>query len=282
MLSGRVAIDRYLASLMPEFPAYSRRQCATLRRLHRRGVQVVQVEPYMAELESIHGLFEAGGRPGDLRGHPLRWPVYQAEHRWFGALLSYYAAAAGSDFERAVDAVCAFAEADAERGRLRDAMRAARLVGLLPPSGGLYVEAGSIHAGLAQELRRRVPDSVPVRTRWLTAAAIDAPGGSSTPLAPGDQLTLDFVQRGTVQRERARLLAARGLIQVAMSVKEEMLPTADTPFPHALDDLHTCRLVDDLSIEDCRELFPLVRSLPLTELRKTVERHRRLQRGRLR
>jgi len=58
-----------------------------------------------------------------------------------------------------------------------------------------------------------------------------------------------------------------------MSVKEELLPDADCPHPHTLDDVCTARLVESLTYEDCRDLYPKVRSLPPSEARSVVGKH---------
>jgi hypothetical protein len=268
-VEDRLTIEAHLEDLAPEF---SRRQYELLRRRHREGVRIVQVEPFMAVLETIHSRFDAGDGPREIEAHSDWGPVYRAEKRWFGALLAYYAAAAGSDFDRAVSAVCAFAGVDAERGHLRDAMRARELVRYLDSSRPLYVEAGPLHLGLIAQLRRRAPDGVSVQPRWLSAGqgVLEA---APPPLAPGDELTLAFAGGNGVDRDRARLLAARSLIQAAMTVKEEMPPTPEDPCPHARDDTESGRLVGRLRYEDCRRLFPAVRSQPPLAARAVVEGH---------
>jgi hypothetical protein len=273
MLAGRTSVADHLEAMAPEFPEFSRRQCELLRRLHRQGVEIQQVEPFMAELEAVHDLFDRGGRPDDLRRGTARWHVYQTEKQWTGALLDYYTAAAGDDFGRTVDAVCAFARADAVRGRLRDSMRARALLPLLTDGTTVYVEAGYVHTGLVAALRSVVRPGTQVRPRWLMAPVLRELSGRSLGLAPGDRLTLAFSRRRAPDPGLARLLAARSLIQVAMSIKEEMLPTADRPYPHACDDVRTRNLVDRLSLVDCQHLYPVIRSLPPPEVRAEVERH---------
>jgi hypothetical protein len=274
MLAGRATVDDHLEDLIPEFPIYSRHQSFMLRRMHDRGVRIVQMEPYMAELEAIHDLFESGGRPADLQSSPTRWQVYQAEKQATGALIDYYAASAGPDFDRVVDAVCDFARADAERGRLRDAMRAEGVVeAFADEGGGVYVEAGSVHAGLVGQLRRRLTADTPVRPRWLSAAAVRRLGGASLPFAPGDLLTFAFAGRRARDRARTRLLAARSLVHVAISVKDEMLPTPEDSEPHAREELETWRLVGHLAVDDCRRLYAAIRSRPQPESRATVRRY---------
>ena len=61
MLAGRETIADHLEAMVPEFPKYSRRQYELLRALHDWGAAIVQVDPFMAELEAIHDGFENGG-----------------------------------------------------------------------------------------------------------------------------------------------------------------------------------------------------------------------------
>jgi hypothetical protein len=272
MLAGHRTIEAHLEDLTPEFPEYSRRQCELLRRRHQSGVRIVQVEPFMAALEAIHTRFEAGGHPQEMESHPTRGPVYRAEKRWSSALLAYYAAAAGPDLDRAVEAVCSFARVDAERGHVRDAMRARELVRCLDSGRRLYVEAGLLHSGLVEQLRRHVPVGVPVHPRWLSAGT-DARGAAPPPLAPGDQLTLAFARGEGPDRDRAHLLAARSLVQAAITIKEEMPPTPENPYPHARDDAVSGRLVGRLGYEDCRRLLPAIRSRSPLASRAVVEEY---------
>jgi len=273
MLRGTRSIAEHLEEVVPEFPRYSELQCEVLRRLYRAGARIVQIEPFLTELEAIHDGFESGGRPEDLEPGTVRWQVYQAERRWTAALFGYYGAAVGGDFDRAVDAVCRFARLDAERGRLRDRLRARSIVELLPGSGGVYVEAGYLHTGLVRELRRRVPDGVPVRPRWLMASVVRGIDGCSMHLAPGDRLTVAYAHGGADDGPGSRLLAARSLIQVVLTVKDELSPTAEEPYPHIADEIETIGLADRLDFEACRRLYPKVKRLPPARARELVEAH---------
>ncbi len=270
MLVGELSVEAHLEQVAPEFPEYSRHQCAVLRRLHRSGVRVVQVDPFLAELEAIHDLFEHGGDPADITPGTVRGQVYQAERHWTGALLGYYAASHSADFERVVDSVCAFARADAERGRLRDAMRADTLLELVEEHGTLYAETGTLHTELVRQLRRHAPAGVSIRPRWLMAPVVRRLYGRAPLIPPGDLLTIASTGNGRRSQTQKRLLAARSLIQVAISLKEETVPTDAAPYPHVQDDIETYRLVDGLSYIDCRELYPRVRSRPWREARHEV------------
>jgi hypothetical protein len=258
--------------MVPEFPEFSRAQCERLRRLHRSGVQIVQVEPFLATLEALHSRFEAGASPEEVDGHPTQGPVYRAERQYTAALLGYYGVSARRDFERIVEALCLFARADAARGRLRESMRARELVPWLLLGEDLYVEAGVLHAGLVPELRRHAPEGVTVQARWLGPGSAEEADGAPL-LTTGDRLTLAFARGDGQDPEKLRLLAARSLVQVALSIKDERVPGPGDPFPHARDDAETNRLVEGLSLEDCRRLFAALRSLPPSAARAAVEGH---------
>lgn len=274
VLDRRTSISEHLDEMLPEFPEYSRRQYQVLRRLHGRGVRILQVEPFMAGLEKIHELFETGSRPDDILRDPELGPVYQAEREWTGTLLSYYAASASEDFDRVVDSVCGFARADARRGRLRDRMRAAVIASAAADGvGGVYVEAGTVHAGLVGLLRRKVPRGVPVRPRWLLGPVMRDLGEPTPIVAPGDVLTVAHTVGRELPPDGERLLAARSLIHVAISVKDELLPSGHQNHPHTVDDVRANRLVARLCFDDCRLLYPSVRSQPVATARSIVEHH---------
>jgi len=272
MLEGRLGVDEHLEQLAPEFPEYSLRQCAMLRELHADGVRIVQSDPFMSELEAIHEHFDSGGNPEDFISGTVRHRVYQSEKRCFGALLTYYAVSAGDSMERAVDAVCAFARMDAARGELRDAMRARQIAAKLSAEGGLYVEAGFIHVGLLRQLRRHVSTRVAIRPRWLTGEQMRAHTGRAAVFSPGDRLTIAYARGHAVDDHRARLLAAQSLFQVAISAKEELIPSESSPYPHAVDDAETSALVTRLTYADCRDLFSLLRTESRGALLQAVRR----------
>jgi hypothetical protein len=272
VLNGDSSITEHLEAMVAEFPEYSRRQYEIIRRLHRNGVLILQMDPFMADLERIHDLFDAGHSPDDIDRDAVLRPVYSAERRWTGALLGYYAASSADEFERVVGAVCDFARADAARGRLRDRMRARQIASLVENvRGGIYVEAGSVHAGLVGALRRRLPDGVRVLPRWLLGDVVRELGETSPIGAPGDLLTLAHTVGRSLPLDLEKLLAARSLIHVAISSKEELLPSPDEPFPHTSEEVQVRRLVDQLDCDDCRRLFPVVRSRPHVAARTEVE-----------
>jgi hypothetical protein len=98
-------------------------------------------------------------------------------------------------------------------------------------------------------------------------------------LTTGDRLTLAYARGDGQDRKALRLLAARSLVQVGLSIKEEMVPGADDPFPHARDDTKTNQLVEGLALEDCRRLFATLRSLPPPAAQMAVEEYVRRSGG---
>ena len=57
MLDGNVSIDAYLENQELEYPEFSRRMARVLRERHQAGTRLVQVEPFIDRLLSIHDRF---------------------------------------------------------------------------------------------------------------------------------------------------------------------------------------------------------------------------------
>ena len=89
---------------------------------------------------------------------------------------------------------------------------------------------------------------------------------------PGDLLTLyyRFHPRGRLHAED--LFAARALIYNKLILKEEIAADADT-YPHTRDELAVGIATDQLSLDDCRHLYPPVRRASTADSRKIVKRH---------
>jgi len=123
MLRGDIPIENYVAVLDTEYPEFSFRMAAALRKLSANGKKIFAVESYLAHLIEIHELFADGGSPADLQPDTPRQRVYLAEHSATGALLAFYEAAARGSFSRLIRTVKAFARQDAHRFVLRDRLR---------------------------------------------------------------------------------------------------------------------------------------------------------------
>ena len=269
MLGGELEVDRYLDQADFEYPEFARRSCALFRRLADQGISIYQSDPYLERLAEIHQLFDDGGSPGDAGDDPQLGPVYAAERDWTAALVTFYGNALAAPFEEVVRAVTAFARADAARGRLRDNLRANAILTILPQHDLVYIEAGTLHLALLQELLRRRPNGVRLRVRHLMQPAVRSLGGRCRGLAPGDRLTLMLTATSDLQGRMVDLLAARSLIYNRIVHHDEMTPGED-PFPHTRDEVEAAGIVDQLAYEDCRELYRQVKTLPRQEARSLV------------
>ncbi|MFO7686222.1 MAG: hypothetical protein R6V60_09010 [Desulfobacterales bacterium] len=257
MLDGEISIDAYLEDQELEYLEFSQRMALVLRERRQAGTRLVQVEPFIDLLLSIHDRFANGEGPRDLPADTDLYRVYQAEHQATKTLIDFYQASGGDHFDTTVDAVKRFARADARRFALRDQMRAEAMVALIQHSGKTYIEAGQIHYPLWHELRRRLPVGFPLRVHFLMTAVVRKLGYRRHLFGPGDLLTLyyRFHPRGRFQVED--LLAARALIYNKLILKDEIAADADT-YPHTRDELEVGSVTDRLSLDDCRLLYTRV------------------------
>ncbi len=273
MLQGAVSIDDYLMPLDVEYPEFSRRMCRRLRKLHSEGKVIVQVEPFLEVLLGIHDFFAEGHTPGDLPKDSLQYPVYLAERKATGALLTYYQTAVSGSFEETIAAIIKFARLDGARFRLRDSLRAQELVPLIEKYPSAFIEAGAIHYQLGQLLRQKLPQQTRVRPVFLADFALKKLDKNGQLYGPGDQLTLLYIFHPTIaETERHRLLAARSIIYAKIIEKEESEADAGT-FPHLRDELACIRATGNLNLRDCRELFPLIRRSKTAEARQIVNNY---------
>jgi hypothetical protein len=273
MLKGAVSIGDYLMPLDIEYPEFSRGMCCLLRNLYTQGKVIVQVEPFLEILLGIHDFFAEGHTPGDLPKDVIEYPVYLAERNATGALIAYYQAAARGSFEETLTAVIRFARMDAARFRLRDALRAQALAPLIARYPSAYIEAGVIHFRLWQLLRHQLPKTSRVRPAFLADFALKEIQGSGRLYGPGDRLTLRFIFHPTVAETRQhRLLAARAIVYSKIIQKEESAADPST-YSHLRDELAGIRTTGKLSLQDCRELFPLIRRAKTAEARHIVSEY---------
>ena len=75
---------------------------------------------------------------------------------------------------------------------------------------------------------------------------------------------------GGVPEDLADLLAARSLIYIKLLQKDEMLPV-DSDAPHSENEVRVNRVVDSLSLEDCRVLFDQIRLAERQRADRVVE-----------
>ena len=270
MLQGLVPVDDYLIPLDVEYPEFSLRMCRLLRELHRKGKKIFQVEPFIESLLAIHEFFAEGHGPGELNKDSLQHPVYLAERNATAALLAYYRTVMYESFDKTIAAIKQFARMDAARFRLRDSLRAQELATLIGKYSSSYVEAGVIHYPLWRLLRQQVSSQIRVRPVFLADAALKTMKEKGHLYGPGDQLTLLYMFHPNITTTmREQVLAARSIIYSKIIVKEELTKEAGT-FPHLRDELDCIRTTGQLTLDDCRRLFPLVRRAKSSDARQIV------------
>jgi hypothetical protein len=270
VLEGSRDIEGYLMETDYGFPEFARRSLTLYRQLHSEGKTLLQVEPYLEALETIHDLFADGQGPDDLPAGSLTRAVYRMERSWTAALVEFYSVSASGEFIDVVGAVQRFARVDASRGRMRDMLRSQDLAREIPGCGQVYVEAGFIHFLLLHELVRRLPRQhrpVPV---YLLSDVVRESTGRVQLLGPGDTLTLRCTFRPDFAGPVADLLAARSLIYAKILEKEELLPGRE-PYPHTRDEIRAGSLVGALTFERCRELYERIRLLPTRDAKREAE-----------
>ena len=258
MLEGRVSVDEYMMEIDSGFPRFERLMCAMLRELCDNGRQIVQVEPYLETLLRIHDLLADGMTPEAVANDPALGGVYHAEKLATAALVDYYACSLKSPFDQVVGAVKAFAKADADRLRLRAILRSQAIASLVSNGIDTYVEAGYIHYLLYLHLRQKLGGTMRIRVAFLLAPVVRKLGGVRRNMGPGDILTLHYLLHGSVPKAMGDLLAARSLVYIKLLEKEELLPGAFEA-PHSEDMVKVNRIVDGLTMEQCRKLFDQVR-----------------------
>lgn len=270
MLSSQLTIDTYLEDQDLEYPEFSRLMAEGLRGLHRSGIHIYQIEPFIGHLLSIHERFADGQRPSDLPTGPDLELVYLAEHSATAALIDFYEVSIGASFEATVAAVKRFARADAERFALRDRLRAQAIADVLTQNGRTYIEAGQIHYPLWRDLRQRLPDGFPLKVNFLMSDLVRSMGDRTHLYGPGDLLTLlyRFHSQGKCYRED--LLAARALIYSKLILKQELDGSGTPPYPHTRDELEVGAITARLSLADCCRLYPYIRQVSTKTAREMV------------
>jgi hypothetical protein len=270
MLSGQLAIEDYLLPLDVEYPDFSRAMCLLLRKLHAEGKAIHQVEPFVETLIQIQEFFAEDGRPDELSPGSLAYHVYRAEKAATGALLAYYQTVVTGSFEDAVDSVIRFARVDAARFRLRDSLRAQELSRRITEYRSSYVEAGLMHYQLWRLLRRSLPSAARVSPIFLADAARPPLAEKGHLYAPGDQLTFLYIFHPALSNpEWESLLAARSMVYSKILEKNELDERLET-FPHLRDELACIQATRQLSFEDCKQLYPIIRRAGTLESRAII------------
>jgi hypothetical protein len=260
MLDGTLGVEAYVARLDTEYPEFSRQACRMVRTLHANGTRFEQVEPFIERLIQIHELFARGQEPSAVLQMPVLSSVYAAEKEATRTLIDFYETALQQPFDAVLSALKAFARADAARFRLRDRMRADALEHRMGEFHSCYIEAGSMHFWLGREMKRRLSGSRHTLQRhYPMAEATRAATGRIYLMGPGDDLTLRYIYNPEAASPTIDLLAARSLIFNKILAKTEIVGSADAS-PHLLDEWRALQKANRLQINDCKALFPRVRT----------------------
>ncbi len=271
MLRGEMSIDTYLEEGDYEFPSFAQACCRLYRRLYASGKRLLQMDPYMEHFFRLQDFFAAGGDFHGLKPDDPAFLVYRAERRATAALLNFYTLSLTKPFPEVVQAVLAFARADAARIALRDRMRAVSVVPWVQKAQALYVECGYIHWLFFVELQRLVKNKARVRPCFLLQEQARHRTRRKQILGPGDRLTLLFVFHPKVSGLEVERLAAQSLIYIKLLHKNEMVPTADF-CPHLENEAQAWRWTRHLSWNDCQKLWPLVRRSSSEEAQEVLRR----------
>ena len=259
MLSGALPVEYYLKGLDVEYPEFSRNMCYLLRDLKQTGKAIFQVEPYLEILLGIHAYFADGHGPENLPRDSIQYPVYLAERNATRALIAFYTISMSKSFDETLEAVKRFAKTDAARFRLRDSLRAQAMAPLSQKFSSVYIEAGVIHYALWPNLRQAMDAPVRLKLLFLADDANGLPSPRMYRYAPGDKLTLLYVFHPTYsETNREDLLAARSLIYSKLIAKNELTKDVNA-FPHLRDEQYCIHMTHQLSLNDCRNLYPRIR-----------------------
>jgi hypothetical protein len=271
MLEGALSVEDYLMPVDVEYPLFSRRMCQLMRQLYAKGTKIYQVEPFLEHLINVHDFFSQGHRPEDLKPNTRQHQVYNAEREATKALLTYYETVVSRSFDAAIAAVIRFARTDAARFRLRDTLRAQALAADLRRFTSAYIEAGSIHYGLYRQLKRHLPKGAQVKPVFIAHKALQTLGERGHLYGPGDQLTLRYILHpNSKDTPLEEVLAARALVYAKLVEKEELSTDLET-FPHVRNEFDCIQSVQQLTLEDCKRLFPLIRRSKSVNVRPAVE-----------
>jgi len=261
MLNGRIPIMDYLVGMDTEYPEYSRGIYRVVRELHRAGKAIYQKEPFLDELLGIHEMFGNGKTPGDIIPGTLQHQVYCCERDATAALLAFYKSAIQDGFDSLLEKVTAFARTDAARFKLRNTLRARSIARRLTLGNALFIEAGAMHYPLWVYLNRLVPSHIRVRPLYLSDRVTAPRGVRHCRYGPGDILTLLYeFHPDWSDPPKENLLAARALIHNRIVAKEEV-SDLEGNFYHLENESACIRMVQQLTLEECRRMFSRIRRL---------------------
>lgn len=252
---GKMSVEDYISHIDTIFPVFTGEYLKLLKEFYNEGLEIVQIDPYSQHLEEIHRAIEEG-RVDELRGKEMD-VVKKVEKRVTYAWLKYQQEFVDQHFDEIVKGTVFFAQADAQRFRSKDLMRARHITRFLEnsESPNILVETGRMHFLLPELLKKLIEDS------YTDTASVDLVERTAESYNlqlvenPGNLLTEKYIINEKLRDEEARLMAAQGLIYISLIKKEELLPTAEHPCPHLEDEVEIAKHANSLSYEECKEEF---------------------------
>lgn len=269
MLRRDIDLDEYILESETEFPEFTKQHCSLLQNLHASGKTIHQVEPYLEHLLHIQLYLADGHSPGEITNGTVEHQVYLTERHATGKLIDYYKAVGSGHYDNTISAMMAFAEADAARFLLRDRLRSKAIVTLLQTGRKTFIEAGPMHQSLQGLLREKIGKQWSLSTRSIEHELATQMGISAHLLAPGDILTLAYMDKRSISQDQQRLLCAQTLIYAKITMKEEMI-NSESPFPHFQDESQIIGLVASLDLTQCTLLYDRIKNLPTRKARESV------------
>jgi hypothetical protein len=258
LLKGRITIEEYIRNLNTTFPLFTKYQGEMLKRLYDLGKEILQIEPYLKNLERIYKAIE-NNEFEEVIKNPDVEAVREIEKRATEALIRYHEAFLHGDFDGVVEATINFTRADAERFRMRDYMRAKEIAKILKTGklpSKILMEAGQMHILLPEYLKKLLKEEVRavISTISLPERIAEKIGLELVP-NPGNELTRKYIIGEKVPENTEKLLAAKGLIYISLISKDEKMPTKENPYPHLTEEIEVSKFVNKLSYEDCKSKF---------------------------
>ncbi|MEN2974676.1 MAG: hypothetical protein ABDH32_03745 [Candidatus Caldarchaeales archaeon] len=247
-LNGYISLEEYVKLSNTGFPLYAVHQALLMKKLHSKGVEIIQIEPYLTIMEKIYQSIETGKFEEYILDPNVK-RVLEIEKEVVRALIEYQEEFMKGEFNGLVNKVIEFSKKDARRFKLRDLMRA-EAVAASRLDDRVVVEAGYMHILLPVYLEEK---GVRVSTINLVEKACKILNSRYLE-NPGDILTKAYITERELGDEE-RLKAAQSIIYQLLISRDEKEPTSEVLFPHLIEELKIIDEVDEMSYEECRREF---------------------------
>ncbi|MFP3909470.1 MAG: hypothetical protein ACOC5L_03620 [Halobacteriota archaeon] len=252
-LEGKMDAEYYISQIDTTFPVFTGKYLSLLKELYNEDLEIVQIDPYSQHLEEINKAIEEG-KLDELSGKGID-VVKRVEKGVTYAWLKYQQEFVDQNFDEIVKGTIFFAQADAQRFRSKDFMRAKHIASFLETSesSNILVETGRMHFLLPEILKKLIEDS------YIATVDLVEKKARSCNIQlfenPGNLLTEEYIINKKLGEEEAKLMAAQGLIYISLIEKEELLPTDKNPCPHLKDENKIAEYANGLSYDQCKQEF---------------------------